>query len=289
MNPRQNPHSWSYVERQGLVLLKRVFSNSIHDLTKLMNYIFPCAASPFYHGMITSQYIEMKTWLGNAGSKAAYASIWRWDFETVRQEFVYLISRCYTAATSMAIDLTARSTDESGELRIAKKHRRKHPRDFNADEWLNDHTERLDTPMSLAGDESDASADELDNSLGRFPPLACKADQQTPISPPTTPRQIPEPTTSTEAARSILQPIRIIQEGQTCISQFKPERLPSLLFRCTGPETAGASAKEHIYSGRHAPFIGRQVHVCSDPETLLDDCELHLGRHEVHSSLIRLV
>jgi hypothetical protein len=272
LTARQNTHSWSYSERQTLVLLKRVFKNDFRDFAHILNNMFPCATSPFHHGMMASQYSEIRTWLGNAISRSAYASVWKWSLQEVRHEFVYQISRAHTASTSMAIDLVERSIEDPRELRVAKGHRRSHPEMFRVLEMLQDECDRLDTPMSLAGDESDDSQEEEEAISATYPDFTCKIE--TPIlSPPVTARATLEPTSRTLTGHSQ-------QEGNG-IGQFQPERLPLLLFRCTGLETAGVSSKEHIYSGR-------QISVCSDPEALLDDCELHLGRHAVHSSLIRL-
>ena len=173
--------------------------------------------------------------------------------------------------------------DDEFELRAARKNRKRHPLAFQTKTAEEDMHDRETTPMSLAGDDSRPKIEDesqiADNTTPPSPPEL--QNQVTPAMP------IPERTQHQSGMRYKTPLYPVAHNCTDTISQFESPKLPCFLFRSVGVNTAGLSDKRFIYSGRHAPFAGRPIHVPIDAEVALDDCELHIGRHDVHSSLIR--
>jgi hypothetical protein len=267
-----------------------------------MNSVFPAPNAPFNMYMLLSQHSNLKGWhYPTPRALAAYASVWKHSFEQLDAIFAFRIARATVQATSIGIELKRRSNDAPLELSAAKHNRQRHPSMFREQTFdENDDYNRETTPMSLAGDDPPIKAEELGllSEAGSTPSMTSPSH----IAPARPTWKQHSNGYKTKTATTVLssQSIQHIGTKRFCtpcypiitnepneMPQFESKTLPALLFRSVGQTTAGASSERFIYSGRHAPFAGRPIHVPKDHEVMLDDCELHVGRHEVHSSMIR--
>lgn len=285
INSHQDNHAWSFAERQALCLLARVYSNNMRDIAKLLNAMFPCPTSPFAYGMCLAQYTFYRTGHGPPEVRAAYASVWKWTFDDLSTLFAFRIARAEVEAAALGIELILRTADKPFDLKAAKRNQRRERALFRSIQLDDFCADREGTPLSLMGDpepqvklESVSTPHEL--SIRVNMPVTEKS-----CTPYFTPPSSPVPgTESADTQFSAVQsdelqtslpnftlPIRLsAQPTKLHISDLEHPKLPALLWRCVGPGTAGLSEASLVVSGRHKPFAGRSLHVCSDPETILD-------------------
>lgn len=287
-------HTWSYLERQALCLLKRAFQHSYRDMSVLLNAMFPNPTAPFFQVMTTSAYSNMKGWHAVPDAQEAYASVWKWPFEQLDALFANRMARLAIAARDAGIELKRRKDDCGPELRSAKRHRHKYPLVFRNINLSECYQERDDTPFSLRGEEEPEIKQEDADLLEA--PVHDRAGTQY-FTPPSSPAGTQDtaallvPNSAVDSLRYntpvYTPPLRTAtQPRKLDLSDLEHPKLPILLWRCVGAVTPGLSRQRSMYSGRHSSFPGRAVHVCSDAMTILDDAEQHLCRHKCFSPLL---
>ena len=77
----------------------------VPDMVKLMNMLFPNDTAPFRPGMLSSQYGDLRGWHGGLEAQVAYARVWKWCFEDLRDLFAYRLARIETAAEAADVVL----------------------------------------------------------------------------------------------------------------------------------------------------------------------------------------
>ena len=236
---------------------------------------------------MSSHYTIIRYGKGPPEVREAYASVWKWHFHELSQHFAYCLARARVAADVQGTTLKMRETDRAYDLKAAKVHRRRERsvfRDVQLDDFR---SQRGDTPMSLAADEMDMVKSEPCTRLGSVQePRVEDVDDTGMLEEPETHAMESTPYITPPASPQHTTG-EVFSIASSPLARFQSNTPPLLLFRSVGSESAGRSEENIIVSGRHAPFPRRPIHVCEDPETLIDDAEFHIGRHEVHSPYLR--
>jgi hypothetical protein len=251
-----------------------MFTLNNANIAKLLNAMFPCPQQPFFAAMISSQYSFLRAgYRSSTDARAAYASIWTWNFDHLTSVFAYRVAHINVQAAAIQLGLSFRQSDCPVELCAAEKNRRHDPTLFRTVAMRDTHEERELTPASLADDDVPQPKQEVIE-----PPVSQFGETRHEVSDPA-------PTGQLELME-LDDLIPMSSAPNITAVQFEPDFVPPLLFRFVSPSSAGMNKKNMIRASRFQTLPRYPIPRSTDTENLLWDAELHLARHHVASPYI---